>query len=185
MAFLKSCVFVKMWSFFLNRPLLGFLKRRAWFVGLCWRSNAVRTTSKICANGRRRVQKPATSYRNATQHHDRPKSNTRKREINFIDSHTACPGPTVRLRKWRWAVAPLRNWHNCWFNDSISKLFRMIVKKIRCSVGFTTYFYLHLLIPVLLYAAGLHTRGGKVGCSEWSLAHVMVARKPTYHSFLY
>ena len=38
--------------------------------------------------------------------------------ITLIDSHTACPGPTVRLRNWRSAVAPLSNWHNCLFNDS-------------------------------------------------------------------
>ena len=93
--------FVQRRYFFLNGPLLGFLKRRACFVGLCCRSNDVRTTSvkKICANVRRRVQKPAISYRNATQCHDGPKFNTLKREITLIGSHTACPGLTERLHR--------------------------------------------------------------------------------------
>ena len=99
--FSKIAFLYKVDIFFLNGPLLGFLKRRACFVGLCWRSNAVRTTSvkEICANVRRRVQKPAISYRNATQRHDGPKFNTRKREITLIDSHTAWPGLTVRLHR--------------------------------------------------------------------------------------
>ena len=44
------------------------------------------------------------------------------------------------------------------------------MKKIHCSVGFTIHFYLRLFISVLLNSAGLHARGGKVGCSRLSEA---------------